>query len=222
MAEDSNGNKALRKEREALQEASIALQAASEGDRLTAICAHESAKVLTSDAESERQLKYPVTIGAGGEVSVPSNTPNNQDRKLARETLLHPDAVSVGASAKRLQLLERAAISELAVDAAESISPENSLEKMLAHQLALCHDTAFKTLHQANERSDNPTDQTRLINSATRLLKCYQDGLMALHKIRSGNRQTMVVQHVNVSDGGQAVVTGDVGAHTRGSRKNDR
>jgi hypothetical protein len=116
-------------------------------------------------------------------------------------------------------LLEAAGVSQLAVDAAETISAANSIEKMLAHQLALCHATAFKTMLQASERPDNVADQTRLINSATRLLKCYQDGLLALHKIRSGNRQTMVVQHVNVSDGGQAVVTGDSGPRTGGIKE---
>jgi hypothetical protein len=41
-------------------------------------------------------------------------------------------------------------------------------------------------------------------------MKVFQDGLLALNKIRTGGRQTVLVQHVQVSDGGQAVVSGVV------------
>jgi len=218
----NNGADALRQERESLEAAQAALTAASEGDRVTALCAHEKAKALSIEAEALRSTELSHTIGAGGEVHHHSLNLPHPNTKIAADTLLHPNSVNIGASAERLCLLEAAGVSQLAVDAAETISAANSLEKMLAHQLALCHDTAFKTMHQASERPDNVPDQTRLINSATRLLKCYQDGLLALHKIRSGNRQTMVVQHVNVSDGGQAVVTGEAGHHLGASTKNDR
>ncbi len=55
------------------------------------------------------------------------------------------------------------------------------------------------------------------------MMQVYQEGLLALHKVRSGGKQTVVVQHVHVSDGGQAVVAGelkrgsDPGATARGS-----
>ncbi|HIA03094.1 MAG TPA: hypothetical protein EYN66_14510 [Myxococcales bacterium] len=211
------GEKALKKQRESLDGRRAALLAAEQGDRLTALCEHEVAEASQKEAIVLRHTKDVPEMRAGGEVA-----PEPSGAAVTSETLLNPDAVSIGASAQRLALLEITGVSEIAVDAAETISAANSLEKMLAHQLALCHDTAFKTMHQASERPDNVPDQTRLINSATRLLKCYQDGLLALHKIRSGNRQTMVVQHVNVSDGGQAVVTGEAGHHLGASTKNDR
>jgi hypothetical protein len=37
------------------------------------------------------------------------------------------------------------------------------------------------------------------------------DGALTLQKLKTGGRQTVVVQHVQVNDGGQAVVAGRVG-----------
>jgi hypothetical protein len=42
------------------------------------------------------------------------------------------------------------------------------------------------------------------------MMQVYQDGLLALQKIRTGGKQTLVVQHVQVRDGGQAVIAGNV------------
>jgi len=52
----------------------------------------------------------------------------------------------------------------------------------------------------------------RLSNAAARMMQVYQEGLLALHKMRTGGKQVVVVQHVQVSDGGQAVITGSVEA----------
>jgi hypothetical protein len=52
----------------------------------------------------------------------------------------------------------------------------------------------------------------RLMNASARMMGVYQDGLLTLAKVRSGGQQTVVVQHVNVGNGGQAVVAGQVKA----------
>ena len=39
-----------------------------------------------------------------------------------------------------------------------------------------------------------------------------QHGVLTIAKIRSGGQQTVVVQHVNVGDGGRAMVAGQVRA----------
>jgi hypothetical protein len=41
-------------------------------------------------------------------------------------------------------------------------------------------------------------------------MQMCQEGLLTLQKIRTGGKQIVVVQHVQVSDGGQAVITGSV------------
>jgi hypothetical protein len=41
-------------------------------------------------------------------------------------------------------------------------------------------------------------------------MECFQHGLLTIAKVRSGGKQTVVVQHVNVGDGGQAMVAGQM------------
>ena len=42
------------------------------------------------------------------------------------------------------------------------------------------------------------------------MMDAFQKGALALHKLRTGGTQVVTVQHVNVGDGGQAVVTGGI------------
>jgi hypothetical protein len=57
---------------------------------------------------------------------------------------------------------------------------------------------------------------TRLANAIGRLMSTYQQGLLTVQRLRSGGKQTVVVQHVHVNEGGQAVVAGKVGRRARG------
>ena len=49
-----------------------------------------------------------------------------------------------------------------------------------------------------------------MANSAARIMDAFQKGTIALHKLRTGGKQVVTVQHVNVTDGGQALVTGGI------------
>jgi hypothetical protein len=49
-------------------------------------------------------------------------------------------------------------------------------------------------------------------------MQVYQEGLLTLKKSRTDGQQKIVVQHVQVSAGGQAVIAGQVKAGTRGTR----
>jgi hypothetical protein len=48
----------------------------------------------------------------------------------------------------------------------------------------------------------------RLAGAAARMMETYQRGLLTLERLRNGGKQTVVVQHVDVANGGQAVVAG--------------
>jgi hypothetical protein len=50
----------------------------------------------------------------------------------------------------------------------------------------------------------------------------YQDGLVTLQRWRTGGRQEVVVQHVQVNEGGQAVVAGTIKASKRRGAKRGR
>ena len=51
-------------------------------------------------------------------------------------------------------------------------------------------------------------------------MESYQRGALTLERLRNGGRQVVQVQHVNVSDGGQAVVAGTIqgGRRKRGAK----
>jgi hypothetical protein len=176
---------------------------------------------LADDLEAQAQeLLKPVgevVHGYGEAVEVvPSGTPVEHLGLI--ETLEHPDSIVLDASADRLRLIEDAKVLALALDAARSSQVSNSLEKMLVHQMAAAHHAAFKLLVRVSDPSLPPVEVARLTNAAARMMDLFQQGFLTLQKVRSGGKQTVVVQHVQISDGGQAVVAGSVEAGRRGGK----
>jgi hypothetical protein len=129
------------------------------------------------------------------------------------DTLQNPNMISIVASEHCLDLAAcvGSRVAESAVDAAQSAQAGNSLEKMLCHQMAAAHRAAMKQLDYSLNSSLPPVEMARLSNSAARMMQIYQEALLALQKLRTGGKQTaVVVQHVQVSEGGQTVITGSV------------
>ena len=123
------------------------------------------------------------------------------------DTLAVPGVVALDASANRLDLLAAVGtdVAAMALDASDTILASNSLEKMLAHQLAVCHDTAMKNASRANLQQD-PQHATRMMNLSIRAMETFQKGLLTLKRLRGSGEQRITIEHVNVSDGGQAVI----------------
>ena len=116
----------------------------------------------------------------------------------------------------------------LGTEVAETISAENSVERMLADQMAVAHKIAMRFAADAQEellRSKNTgfkfphasVEAARMATIAARLMDTYQRMLLTIDRIRNGGQQTVTVQHVNVTEGGQAVVAGTV--QNQGRRK---
>jgi hypothetical protein len=83
------------------------------------------------------RAKVPAEIadrGAGGEL-VPVDAPAASVPALL-DTLANPNWVAADASRDRLDLAEQAKVLGLGLDIADTIGAENSLERMLAHQMA--------------------------------------------------------------------------------------
>jgi hypothetical protein len=194
-------------------------------------------KAAAMDAEAAKTLDPMthahglVTIGRGGEVSMADSESQPGILDTIREKR---DMVTARASHQRLALTGNALLG--AVDAAESIKPRNSLERMSAHQLAVLHrlgmkfaGNAEKLLGQvdlgisgwrpASETQAASLEAARSANAAIRAFAGYNEGWQALDRIRRGGKQTVTVVHqtVAVGAGGQAVVAGNVGG--RGSVK---
>jgi hypothetical protein len=151
------------------------------------------------------------------------------------DTLRNPDQAAIDASVKRTELLltPAADLVALAVDAAASFKADNSLEKMLAHQLAVIHVLAMKTGTRALEfekrqgaygegfAQADSVELGRLSNAMSRLSSTFQEGLLTMQRLRSGSSQTVTVRHITVQAGAQAVI-GNVKAGGKGRRVKGR
>jgi hypothetical protein len=124
-----------------------------------------------------------------------------------KESLTISDLAAVEASLDRSRLLLQSGtdVAAMALDAANSIHAANSLEKMLAHQMAAAHKLVMEQMGQVCYEQ-NARDQTKRLNAAARCMAVYQQGLLALHKMRQNGQQRITVQYVNVSHGSQAVI----------------
>jgi hypothetical protein len=161
----------------------------------------------------------PMSVGNGNEIGL-STKSSAGFIDTVRE---RPDMLAVDASRRRMELLDKGNALELGLDAATTIQARNSLEKALTHQMSMAHIMAMELAAEAKDmwklfKSSGHVHQHlaveagRLMNASARMMGAYQGGMLTIAKIRSGGTQTVVVQHIAVSDGGQAVVAGQVKA----------
>jgi hypothetical protein len=175
-----------------------------------------------------------IEVGAAGEM-VPTG-----ERAMDRPDLIdtvrsQPDKVTARASVARLELVAQTGTLDLAVDTADTIKARNSLEKMLAHQIATAHALAMKfaakseqmlgfitTWDTAARQQVSSIEASRLANSAARMMESFNQGVLTLDRLRNGRQQLVTVQHVNIGPGGKAIVTGEVspgGSRRRGGNR---
>jgi len=174
----------------------------------------DQARELQTAATAFLKLPEARAVGAGGELSIP--TQEIGDGWGLKETVDNPGRETVGASRARLGLLTATDTVDLGIDAAATIGARNSLEKMLAHQMAAAHRMSMQFMRRAEQelrRQNDPQavlEANRCANAAARMIKAYQEWLLTPGRMRTGGRQVVTVQHVQVSDGGQAIVAGAV------------
>lgn len=60
-------------------------------------------------------------------------------------------------------------------------------------------------------RAQANIEATRLVSGISRLMTTSQQGALTLQRLKTGGKQHVVVQHVNVESGGHAIVAGAVG-----------
>jgi len=87
-----------------------------------------------------------------------------------------------------------------------SIKPRDELETMLAVQMAAIH-TATMTFARRLNHVENIPQQDSAERTLNKLARTFTTQLEALKRYRRNDgEQKVVVQHVNVNDGGQAIV----------------
>lgn len=197
-------------------------------DRAEAVRCEAAAVALTT-------LPSAPVRGIGGEMALEECPPNHPARAF-KNTMETPSSTTAAASQARHDQLAALGPDTVAqgLDAAETVGARDSLERMASHQLAAAHGLAMQLLHDGAEelkkrnRGDQYNNSTieandaycsqgcRLLAAAARLMATFQSGHATLARIKQGGRQVVTVQHVNVEDGGQAVVAGTLGAGSPG------
>jgi hypothetical protein len=102
----------------------------------------------------------------------------------------------------------------------KGIEPHDQVEAMLAAQMAAVH-VASMTFARRLAHADNIPQQDSAERAFNKLARTFAAQVSALKEYRSKGEQRMVVQHVNVGDGGQAIV-GNVGAPVPGGGASEK
>ena len=89
--------------------------------------------------------------------------------------------------------------------------PQDATELMLATQMATIHNTIMRYSGLAMKGELSKEVANFYVNSITKMMRTYTAQMEALNKYRNKGKQQITVkhQHVNVNDGGQAVI-GDI------------
>ena len=89
--------------------------------------------------------------------------------------------------------------------AVEEIKPRDAVERMLAVQMAATHVAMIRQGRRMAHAEQLPQFEAHE-RAYNKLARTFAAQVEALRKHRTGGKQTVTVQHVNVSDGGQAIV----------------
>lgn len=122
-----------------------------------------------------------------------------------KDTLADPDLVAVESSEARGRLLKMNDAVALGIDVASTVKAANTAEKLISHEIAVAHKVAMEQSMRASNESD-PAIEIKRLQVAARMMNVAQNGLLTLQKLKTGGTQTVVVQHVQVQAGGQAIV----------------
>lgn len=214
--------------KDAAENLNRAKRAASESKERAApydVILQTEAAALFKRGGKELALSEPVQQLTGGEVV--SFEGSDSDRALA-EKYAHKakkhDMVDAAASQTRLELADKARCLELALDAVQAIEKPTAIEKMLIHQMAAAYQLSMKLLAAANDVNLNSMRQidmnyfNLILSQATRLMSVYQSGMLTLSKSRTGGKQEVIVQHIQVNGDAKAIVSGKMNALPTGGQ----
>ena len=106
------------------------------------------------------------------------------------------------------------------VAAMTGLAPQSELEGMLAAQMVACHNATMECLRRASLQEQTFEGRKMNMTYADRFMRTFAVQVEALGKHRKGGQQKVVVEHVHVYTGGQAIV-GNVNQTTRGVGDNN-
>ncbi|MHC4072527.1 MAG: hypothetical protein ACYTGS_10920 [Planctomycetota bacterium] len=86
------------------------------------------------------------------------------------------------------------------------IQPQDEIEGMLAIQMIGTHNMAMETLERAMLTGQTDIGKELNVKQAARMMRVFVAQMEALKKYRTGGQQKMIVKHIHVNEGGQAIV----------------
>jgi hypothetical protein len=87
----------------------------------------------------------------------------------------------------------------------KGVAPKDQLETMLAAQMAAVHMASMTLARRLAQVEDIP-HQDSAERAFNKLTRTFVSQMEALKRYRTGGEQKVTVQHVSVSEGGQAIV----------------
>jgi hypothetical protein len=86
------------------------------------------------------------------------------------------------------------------------INPRDGIESLLAIQMVNTHHLALEMMRKATLPQQTVDGVDRNVNRAAKLMRIFNSQLDTLQKLRGKGQQKITVEHVNVNEGGQAIV----------------
>ena len=96
----------------------------------------------------------------------------------------------------------------------KGVKPTDQIESMLAVQMATVHTATMSMARRL--AAEDPEHQDSAERALNKLARTFTAQVEALKRYRTGGEQKVTVQHVSVSDGGQAIVGNVTQAPARG------
>ena len=96
--------------------------------------------------------------------------------------------------------------SQAMLDALMSLKPRDEIEGMVMAQMIAIQQTIMECFRRAWLGKQHPRLRQDYLNQVSKLSRTYTQLLDALNKHRGKGQQKMIVEHVNIEAGGQAVV----------------
>lgn len=108
----------------------------------------------------------------------------------------------------------------------KSINPKDKIELMLVTQIVAAHNAAMQAISRAsNLLKDSNVNIVNMgnktFNTASTLMRTYTMQMEALNKYRGKGQQKITVEHINIADGGKAVIGNIAGSTDKKLKKRE-
>ena len=136
-------------------------------------------------------------------------TSSTEKLHLVLEKIINFNKVD-GSDSKSLQKKINASLAALS-----DLEARDPVESMLIHQLIVTNEMFHTCSTRANISNQNSDRIDEYIKHMTKLSRLFLNQIRILNSYRNQGQQKVKVEHVHISDGGQAVF-GDISSNKRG------